>query len=302
MSTGAAITRASLALVLAAAVPASAQQLISAADLAGFPNPPPDHRIRYGDADLQFGNLRLPGGPGPHPVVVFIHGGCWLSAFDVAHVAQTEEAIAEAGYAVWSLEYRRVGDEGGGWPETYLDVGRGVDHLRALAGPHALDLGRVVAAGHSAGGTFALWAAARGKIAAGSALHVDDPLPIHAVVALAPAGDLEGVQARGSCGRVVDRVMGGSPAEHPDRYAAASPMRLAPIGVPQTLLIGALDSAWGPPGRAYYHHAITAGDRAVRVVELPESGHFEMIAPTTTSWPLVLEALRAAFAELGARR
>ena len=115
---------------------APAQELIGAGDIVQIESPEPDHRIAYGDDPLQFGNLRLPEGDGPHPVVAFVHGGCWLSMYDIAHVGPAEQAIADAGFAVWSIEYRRVGDEGGGWPATYLDVGRGFDHLRELSGPY----------------------------------------------------------------------------------------------------------------------------------------------------------------------
>ena len=276
-----------------------AQELIDAGDILQIESPEPDHRIAYGSAPLQFGNLRLPIGAGPHPVVAFIHGGCWLSEYDIVHVGQAEQAITDEGFAVWSIEYRRVGDKAGGWPATYLDVGNGFDHLREISGQYDLDLTRVIAAGHSAGGALALWAAARAKISTASDLYVEDPLPVHAVFALAPAGDLDGIQTRGSCGNVVARLMGGSPAEHPDRYAAASPMQLAPLGVPHTLLIGGLDAVWGPPGRAYYNRAITVGDSDVRVVDLPVSGHFEMIVPSTSTWPLVVVALERTFAELG---
>lgn len=280
------------------ASPTRAQDLIGAADALQFESPEPDHRIAYGSHPLQFGNLRLPAGDGPHPVVALVHGGCWLSMFDLTYMGQAEQAIADAGFAVWSIEYRRVGDEGGGWPSTYLDVGSGFDHLRELSGPYGLDLTRVVAAGHSAGGALALWAAARGKIDSASDLYVEDPLSVQAVFALAPAADLEGLQTGGACGNVVARLMGGSPAEHMDRYSAASPMQLAPVGVPQTLLIGGLDAAWAPAGRAYYNRAITVGDSEVRVVDLPESGHFEMVVPSTSTWPLVIGALEDTFARL----
>ena len=270
-------------------------QLIDSGDVLGWQSPPPDHRISYGPSPQQFGNLRLPTGVGPYPIVVFIHGGCWLSAFDIQHVGQTEVAIAEAGYAVWSIEYRRVGNKGGGWPNTYLDVGEGIDHLREIAQVYPLDLGRIVAAGHSAGGALALWAAARDKVEENSVLYTSNPLSIQAVFALAPAADLEGVQERGSCGNAVGRLMGGTPQEYPKRYAATSPMQLAPIPVPQTLLIGGKDFAWGPSGRSYYHRAVTVGAENVRIVDLPSSGHFEMISPSSTPWPLVISALEEMF-------
>src|SRR4026209_857599 len=90
--------------------------------------PPPDQRISYGSGPLQFGNLRLPKRPGPHPIVVFIHGGCWLSQYDIAHAAAFEQAIADSGFAVWSIEYRRVGNEGGGWPGTFSDIVQAADY------------------------------------------------------------------------------------------------------------------------------------------------------------------------------
>lgn len=270
-----------------------AQNPISFGQLAELKAPPPTHRIAYGPAELQFGNLRLPKGNGPHPVVLFIHGGCWLSRFDIAHAAPLEQALADSGYAVWSLEYRRVGNDGGGWPGTFEDIARGADHLRTIAPTYNLDLTRVVAMGHSAGGYFALWLAARQKFASTNPFHGSQPLAINAVVGLAPAPDLEGLHASGVCENVIDKLMGGSPAQHPDRYAAVSAMQLVPIGVPQVLIIGALDRTWGPPGRAYYARAIAAGDSTVRMVEAPESGHFDIIAPTTNSWRLVIDAIQS---------
>jgi len=283
--------------MLLATTPVNAQRLMTSNDL-GTLTAPAAPQIAYGTEPLQFGRLRLPQGPGPYPVLVFIHGGCWLSAFDIAHAAALEQAIADSGIAVWSLEYRRVGDAGGGWPGTFQDIGRGVDYLRTLAPRYALDLGRVVVGGHSAGGQFALWVAARAKIPPSSELYVANPLPVRAVFGLAPAPDLEGLEARGVCGNVVRKLMGGSPTEHADRYAAASPMRLAPISIPQVLVIGAHDSSWAPSGRAYVERARAAGDTTVQVIDAPESGHFELIAPATSTWPVVIGALKRLFASL----
>ena len=275
-------------------------QPITFAQLASRTAPPPDHRIAYGPGLFQFGNLRLPrGGAGPHPVLLFIHGGCWLSQYDIAHAGPLEQALVDSGFAVWSLEYPRVGNDGGGWPGTFADIARGADHLRELAPRYALDLGRVIASGHSAGGQFALWLAARPKIPQSSALHTANPLKVHGVLALAPAPDLEGLHASGVCGNVINRLMGGSPADHPDRYAAASPMQLTPIGVPQQLVLGALDRMWTPIGRSYIARAGAAGDTQIEVVEASESGHFDLLAPDTTTWPLVIGALRRLVARIG---
>lgn len=281
-----------------AACPLGAQRLLTSSDLGTLTAGPPSARIAYGASPLQFANLRLPKTPGPHPVVVFIHGGCWLSAFDIAHVGKLEQALADSGFAVWSIEYRRVGDDGGEWPNTYLDVAHGADYLRRVAAQYQLDLNRVIASGHSAGGAFALWLAARNRIQPSSELYAKDPLHVRAVVALAPAPDLEQLHQSGVCGNVIDKLMGGSPSAHEDRYAAASPMRLAPVGAPQTLVIGAKDASWGPAGRSYFARTRAVGDSAVRVVELPESGHFEMIDPGSSSWAAVYAAFKTALAAM----
>lgn len=288
------------ALLIPAASGAAAQQLLSAADVVALESPAPTHRLAYGAEPLQFGHLRLPSGEGPFPVVVFVHGGCWLSAYGIGHVGPLEQAWADAGYAVWSLEYRRVGDDGGGWPGTYQDVAAGADHLRALARTYPLDLGRVVTSGHSAGGSFALWLAARGGIPRGSELWRPDPLPVHGVLALAPAPDLEGLHAAGTCGSVIGGLMGGGPDEVPERYAAASMMRLEPPPVPQIAVLGARDASWAPVGRAWHAHAGPRSGDLLELREAPESGHFEMIVPGTSTWPLVMEALAEVFRRAGA--
>ncbi|MEE3137616.1 MAG: hypothetical protein VX291_06695, partial [Gemmatimonadota bacterium] len=62
-----------------------------------------------------------------------------------------------------------------------------------------------------------------------------------------------------------------------------------------TLLIGGQDFVWAPPGRSYYHRALTLGTEDLRIVDLPDSGHFEMVSPSTTSWRLVISALKETF-------
>jgi acetyl esterase/lipase len=181
--------------------------------------------------------------------------------------------------------------------------GRGADHVRELAQRFPLDLSRVVVSGHSAGGHLALWLAARDRIESGP-LAADDPLEVRSVLALAPALDLEALHEAKVCGEVIDRLMGGGPGEVADRYAAASPVRIPPVDVPQILFIGALDASGdgrargAAAGRSYAEAARAAGAQRLEIVEAPESGHFEMIAPGTTTWPLVLEAFEKAFAAL----
>ena len=263
-------------------------EILTSADLANFENPAADARIHYGDGQLQFGDLRVPPGDGPHPVAVFIHGGCWLAEFDIAHSSKINAALARNGIATWSLEYRRVGDAGGGWPGTFQDVGRGTDHLRSIAAEHDLDLDRVIIMGHSAGGHLALWAAARAQLPAEAPVGSIDPLNVRGVLALAPAPDLAFLHEQQVCGHVIDKLMGGSPGEVPDRYRWGDPMQLAPDGVRQVLIVGKYDDAWSPTGLRYFAAAEMRGDD-ILMIEAPESGHFEMIDSDSSTWPLVLK-------------
>lgn len=252
---------------------------------------PPTARIAYGDGPQQFGELRVPDGKGPHPVVVLIHGGCWLAEVaDLTYFSPMAEALTKRGVATWNIEYRRIGNEGGGWPGTFLDVGHATDHLRAIAKQHALDLDRVVVAGHSAGGHLALWIAARKKLAADSVLFIADPLRVAGVVNLSGPGDLStfGDDPKHACGEdTIRRLLGGAPKDVPDRYRDASPTRLLPLGVPQVCISGLRDQAVPfMHGKAHAEAARRAGDNA-RFVDLPEAGHFEVVAPSSAAWTKV---------------
>ena len=202
--------------------------------------------------------------------------------------------MRDNGYAVWNIEYRRVGNPGGGWPGTFLDVAAGTDHLRKLAKDYPLDMKQVVAVGHSAGGHLALWLAVRHKLTAKSEIFTNDPLPLKGVLALEPATELELIHHNRICGHVIDGLIGGSPKQVPTRYRDASPNAQIPLGIPHTILVGWL-SGFGILGSSYYYSAIEAGDEQVTFIEAPESGHFEMINPSTSTWPIVLDALKARF-------
>ena len=270
-------------------------ELMTSADLANLEHPEADARIHYGDGAFHFGDLRVPAGAGPHPVILFIHGGCWRAKFGLAYADELMAAFTREGFATWSIEYRRVGDEGGGWPNTFIDVANGADHLVEIAPTHHLDLERVVAMGHSAGGHFALWLAARGNLPAESPVSSQSPLQLQAVLALAPAPDLMHLHEKKVCGHIIDKLMGGSPDDFPARYRWADPVHTAPGTTPQVLFIGKYDEAWAPVGLRYLRTAQARGDD-VKMIEATESGHFEMVDPKSTTWPLVLEATIALFA------
>ena len=257
---------------------------------------PPDHRHAYGESASQFGELRIPSGPGPHPTVVLIHGGCWKAPYSVLReLGPLADALKADGIATWNIEYRRLDEPGSGWPGTFLDVGRALDHLREIANEYRLDLDRVVLVGHSAGGHLAMWASGRDRLPADSQLYTADPLPVRGVINLVGTMDMtdniENMQAR--CrDTVVTRMLGGAPREVPQRYAQASAMGLVPLGVPQRLIWGEHEEfVPGEVAQKYLAAATRAGDD-VQISIVPGMGHFDLASPHTDAWPVLRSSIR----------
>lgn len=276
------------------------RSMMTVPEFQAIPSPPPDYQLSYGDHQSNIGELRVPRGRGPHPVAILVHGGCWREQYAVLReLGPLGEALKRDGIATWNIEYRRLYEPGSGFPGTYLDVGRGVDHLRAIAPQYNLDLSRVVIVGHSAGGHLAMWAAARGRLPAGSALHMANPLPVRAVVNLAGTMDMTDNIANMEAGcrdTVVTALLGGKPADVPDRYAHVSAMSLLPLGVPQALVWAERDE-FVPLAIAekYARAARQAGD-SVQVIVAPGAGHFDLASPHAVSWPTVRSVVRSLLA------
>ncbi len=269
----------------------SIAQNLTFEDIKNLPSPAGAHSIAYGNDPSQFGELRLPSGKGPHPVVVVIHGGCWFSQYDLSHLESLNARLTSLGVATWSLEYRRIGNPGGGWPGTFVDVARGADHLRLLAHSYPLDLKRVIVIGHSAGGQLALWLASRRRLPKVSPIYVKNPLPLAGVISLAGITDLR--KYRPNCGDAVNKLLGGSPEQVPDRYQQTSPIALLPLRVEQRLIQGTLDKIV-PVGfsKDYDVAARKSGDN-VRLTILLNAGHFDLIAPQSSAWPTIESAVRS---------
>ena len=248
---------------------------------------------RYGTQPSQFGHLSLPASSPPHPVVVLLHGGFWRRPWGLDLMSGVARDLAGAGVAVWNLEYRRVGQRGGGWPGTLADVAAGIDALATAADRLSLDLTGVVVVGHSAGGQLALWSAARRPSLPGVPSRPVSVRPA-AVVSLAGVCDLEAAAAAGLGRDAVAQFLGGRVAAVPARYRRASPHHLVPLGVPQVLVHGDRD-AKVPPGqsRSYAQCARVSGDD-VQLVEVAGGDHMQMLDPFHTRHALRLLRSRAA--------
>jgi acetyl esterase/lipase len=262
---------------------------ISYRDLLARERAAPTKVIAYGAAPHQFAELWLPDGKGPHRTLVVIHGGCWLAALPGTELmAYMSEDLRKRGYAVWSIDYRRIGDDGGGYPGTFLDAAAAVDKLKELAPAHNVDLRKVVAIGHSAGGHLVTWAAARPRLPKTSPLAKTAPLPIAGVVSLAGINDLAAYRANGpsACGGppTIDALVDASTRTGADVYADTSPAALLPVRVKQAVISGALDPIVPPAfGRDFAKTAAAKGD-TVRELTIEGAGHFELIDPASKAW------------------
>jgi acetyl esterase/lipase len=244
----------------------------------------------YGPGADRFGELWRPGGAGPWPVVALLHGGFWRAQRTLELLRPLAADLAGRGFAAWNLEFRRVGQPGGGWPGTVEDVAAGLDHLAGLAAREPLDLERLVVAGHSAGGHLALWSAARPGLPAGAPGAGPQVAP-RLVMSLAGVCDLHAGAAEGIGEGAVAEFLGATPDQAPGRYRLASPLARLPLGVAQLLVHGDADARVPvAQSRAYAAAAAAAGD-PVELVELPGVDHMAVIDPASPAWAEVTRRL-----------
>jgi acetyl esterase/lipase len=262
-------------------------------------------RLKYGPEPLQFGDLYVPESPGSYPTVILIHGGYWRARYGLDLMNSLAEDLAKRGYAAWNIEYRRVGDPGGGWPTTLLDVALATDYLRKLAITYSLNLQKVVPIGHSAGGHLALWLVARPHIPLfvhNSELintqQLDNdketatPLVLAGAISLAGVVDLEMAWKLNLSNGAVVELLGGSFTDVPERYLAASPAAMLPLGVPQVLIHGTMDDSVPLEVSQAYANAARAVNDAVTFIVLDGVDHFEIIDPHTEAWAITIKELQ----------
>lgn len=234
--------------------------------------PDPDRRLNYSSDPNQFVDVRMPSGKGPHPVVFFIHGGYWRAKYDLSYAGHICAALTKAGVATWNVEYRRVGNPGGGWPGTFEDVRAAYHFLQDH--PASLDLKRVCVAGHSAGGQLALCLAAFEK-------NVTRAFSLAGVLDLRRGWDLH------LSNDAVSEFLGGSPADVPEHYREASPAdRSIPQAV-QKVLHGTADQDVPYELSKRYADAKKKSNEDVELITLREVDHFQIVDPGSAVWPKV---------------
>jgi acetyl esterase/lipase len=251
---------------------------IMSEEILSLTPPPSDDRLAYGSDPNQFGDLRLPKGDGPFPVLMNIHGGFWRAKYDLLHAGHFCAAITRKGIATWNLEYRRNGNPGGGWPGTFEDIASGYRFLPQIARQYKLDPAKVMVAGHSAGGQLALCLAAH------------EP-SVSRVISLAGVVDLQQTFELHLSNDAVVEFLGGKPSEVPDHYLEADPMRQHVSKARQVLLHGSKDDVIPPAfSRRYVEEKKKAGEN-VALVEIAQADHFDLIDPRSVAWVKVEAAV-----------
>jgi len=242
-------------------------------DILTLAAPAADARLAYGGDPNQFGDIRVPKGGGPFPAVMMVHGGFWRSKYDLVHASHLCAALAAKGVATWNIEYRRVGNPGGGWPGTFQDIRSAFRYLGQITGRYKLDANKMVTMGHSAGAELALCLASRESTMRGA-------------VSLAGVVDLQRAFTDHLSNAAVVEFLGGKPTAVVDHYREADPMEIN-IKPTQWLIHGLKDDIVPPPySRSYVESKKGKGEDA-HLLEIATADHFDLIDPRSSAWPRV---------------
>jgi len=257
---------------------------LSSEDILSKPQPAPDERVRYGDDPNQFIEVRVPRVSGAHAALINIHGGYWRAKYDLAHAGHLCEALRAAGVATFNVEYRRVGNAGGGWPGTFEDIRAAYRFVEQRAASFHVDASRMVVMGHSAGGQLALCLAARESSVRGA-------------ISLAGVLDLKkGFKLHLSNDAVVE-FMGGKPEDVPEHYREADPMEIAIPQARQWIVVGLVDDVVPPEfSLEYVRTKRSAKKDNLELVEIARAGHFELIDPGSEAFKVVRDTVLKALA------
>lgn len=253
--------------------------------------PEPSAHVAYGTAPSQYAELFRPAGAGPFPVVVLVHGGCWQTEYGgIGQFRNIAGALAAEGIAVWNVEYRRVDEPGGGFPGTYEDMIGALDALSANAKTYQLDMGRLAAVGHSAGGHMVQWAAGRALIPPSSPLYRPKPIAIRHVVSLGGINDLRAWTDL--CGFEVAKLTGTPSAARTNVYADTNPSDMIPNGSHTVLITGERDQLVPKEVAVRFAAKAKAAGDSAEVIVLPGAGHFDEAAASSPSWNTTLSVIK----------
>jgi acetyl esterase/lipase len=249
-------------------------------DILTLPPPPADARLSYGTDPNQFGDIRIPKTKGPFPVVMMIHGGYWRAKYDLAHCGHLCAALTAKGIATWNIEYRRVGNPGGGWPGTFEDIRNAFRYVAQMAKRYDFDSTKVAVMGHSAGGQLALCLAAHES-------------SLKRVISLAGVVNLQQAWEQHLSNNAVVEFLGGKPSEVIEHYREGDPMQQkVDHATTQWLIHGAADDVVPSYFSRQYAELKKKNGEDVHYTEISTAAHFDLIDPRSNAWPQVENTVR----------
>ncbi|MBE3640291.1 alpha/beta hydrolase [Mangrovicoccus algicola] len=252
----------------------------------------PDQVFSRAGGQDRLADLYLPAGAGPHPAVIFLHGGGWRFG-DRRLAPDLSRHFAEAGYVMVSIDYRLSGEAG--FPAAVEDVVSAICWLRATAAQHGVDPDRIALMGSSAGGHLACLAALAPETFRGG-----DCLPVGAQVAAVIDGygpvDFTRIDAQrdpdalpgtdpesahlppprpmSDPGALECLFLGGVVADIPDRARAASPLSHVSAAAPPMLIAhGTFDGAIPPAQSAQLFEALDRAGARAEWLQIEGLGH-----------------------------
>lgn len=258
-------------------------EVVPAEDILTKTPPPPDERVSYGADANQFVEVRLPHSQGLYPVAVNIHGGFWRAKYGLAHAGHLCEALRNSGIGTFNVEYRRVGNQGGGWPGTFEDIRTAYRFIRQEHSRFRIDPDRLVVMGHSAGGQLALCLASQ-------------EASVRSVISLAGVVDLTQAFSLHLSNDAVAEFLGGKPDAVPEHYREADPMEFHIPHARQCLIHGTTDDTVPPSFSRDYAAQKRKAHELVELIEIPNANHFDLIDPTSAAFGQVAGRVRAAVA------
>lgn len=216
------------------------------------------------------------GTAGPRPALIYVFGGGWVSG-DRRQMPAYFQWLTSQGLTVFAIDYRLAGPGRPAWDKAAGDVKCAVGWVRLNAARHGIDPDRIVLSGNSAGGNLAMLAA----YTAG-----DDRVPascaaadtsVRAVVEFYGPADLTAAYQEADTDYTADSLetyLGGTPADHADRYRRNSPVTYVRPGLPPTLILhGARDSVVPAAQATDLADRLTAAGVPNAVVMLPATEH-----------------------------
>jgi len=203
--------------------------------------------------------LAVPPGPGPHPAVLFAHGGFALGAGDF----DGARPFVKAGFAVLVPAWRGENGNPGAFEFCYGEVDDAAAALDALARVPDVDPKRLYATGHSIGGTLAVLLA-----------EVSPRLRKAAACGAFP-------NMRDVIERAGRPVFEQTPFDwrNPLEADLRSPgLHVADLNCPLALYYGANERLYSGQARAMAEEGTKLG-KSVRVETIPGTDHFTALAP-----------------------